>query len=104
MPLPRISAGAAVFRMAVMDVSVFNHDAIAAIVSQALVARQFLHFPSRPVPHSNATISGSDEHTSELPSLLRNSFAVFCLKKTTEHTTIIHNTSTLCTFTKQHDK
>src|SRR3546814_8124586 len=36
MPRPRISAGAAVFRMAIMDVSVFNHDDIAAIVSQAL--------------------------------------------------------------------
>lgn len=57
MPRPRISAGAAVFRMAIMDVSVFNHDDIAAIVSQALVARQFLHFPSRAVTHSNAKIS-----------------------------------------------
>src|SRR3546814_15632913 len=57
MPCARISAGAAVFRMAVIDVSVFNHDHIAAIVSQALVARQFLHFPSRPVTHSNAEIS-----------------------------------------------
>src|SRR3546814_2264859 len=26
----------------------------------------------------------SEEHTSELPSLMRNSYAVFCLKKTTE--------------------
>src|SRR3546814_8453138 len=57
MPRPRISAGAAVFRMAIMDVSVFNHDAIAALVSHALLSRQFLHFPSRAVTHSTAQIS-----------------------------------------------
>src|SRR3546814_1762908 len=54
---PRISAGDAVFRMAIMHVSVFNHDDIAARVSQALVARQFLHFPSHAVTHSNEKIS-----------------------------------------------
>src|SRR3546814_21067147 len=57
MPRPRISAGAAVFRMAILDVSVFNHDAIAAIVSQALVARQFLPFPSRAATPSNPKLS-----------------------------------------------
>src|SRR3546814_4807311 len=30
----------------------------------------------------------SEEHTSELKSLMRNSYAVFCLKKTTTHSTI----------------
>src|SRR3546814_6044302 len=29
----------------------------------------------------------SEEHTSELQSLMRNSYAVFCLKKKTTHTT-----------------
>src|SRR3546814_10229783 len=48
MPRPRISAGAAVFRMAIMDVSVFNR---------------------------------SEEHTYELQSLIRNPYAVLCLKK-----------------------
>src|SRR3546814_3950198 len=36
----------------------------------------------------NATASGgmrSEEHTSELQSLMRTSYAVFCLKKTTNH-------------------
>src|SRR3546814_19859144 len=36
MPRPRISAGAAVFRLALMDVSGFNPDDIAAIVSQEI--------------------------------------------------------------------
>src|SRR3546814_8645114 len=33
----------------------------------------------------------SEEHTSELQSLMRNSYAVFCLKKKTQSTTY-HNT------------
>src|SRR3546814_8785518 len=32
------------------------------------------------------TLQRSEEHTSELQSLMRISYAVFCLKKTTEHT------------------
>src|SRR3546814_9393562 len=31
-----------------------------------------------------ATLSRSEEHTSELQSLMRNSYAVFCLKKKTK--------------------
>src|SRR3546814_8316709 len=38
----------------------------------------------------------SEEHTSELQSLMRISYAVFCLKKKTNHnTTIDHNNNTL---------
>src|SRR3546814_8752991 len=37
------------------------------------------------------TIAGrSEEHTSELQSLMRNSYAVFCLKKKTTHNTKEH--------------
>src|SRR3546814_1476604 len=36
------------------------------------------------------TLSRSEEHTSELQSLMRNSYAVFCLKKKT--TTIVRRT------------
>src|SRR3546814_5728318 len=36
----------------------------------------------------------SEEHTSELQSLMRNSYAVFCLKKNTKPTTFIHTTLT----------
>src|SRR3546814_2145969 len=36
----------------------------------------------RPLPRRGTTVSGrSEEHTSELQSLMRNSYAVFCLKK-----------------------
>src|SRR3546814_6138619 len=36
----------------------------------------------------------SEEHTSELQSLMRISYAGFCLKKTNTHTTQHHNTLT----------
>src|SRR3546814_4450210 len=41
-------------------------------------------------PHGNLTGRGktrSEEHTSELQSLMRNSYAVFCLKKKNTYTT-----------------
>src|SRR3546814_3577716 len=34
--------------------------------------------------NGNDTVSRSEEHTSELQSLMRSSYAVFCLKKTPE--------------------
>src|SRR3546814_10430067 len=34
----------------------------------------------------------SEEHTSELQSLMRISYALFCLKKNTTHTTPMHGT------------
>src|SRR3546814_9731135 len=43
-------------------------------------------------------LARSEEHTSELQSLMRISYAVFCLKKKNEHTThrkIINNTHTI---------
>src|SRR3546814_2935868 len=37
-------------------------------------------------PRIGASVSArSEEHTSELPSLMRTSYAVFCLKKKKEH-------------------
>src|SRR3546814_2755845 len=38
-------------------------------------------FRHRPGRHAYATTSRSEEHTSELQSLMRNSYAVLCLKK-----------------------
>src|SRR3546814_1524021 len=35
----------------------------------------------------------SEEHTSELQSLMRISYAVFCLKKKKQYTKLIHNTN-----------
>src|SRR3546814_7630483 len=43
----------------------------------------------------------SEEHTSELQSLMRNSYAVFCLKKKTKHHTKAHYTTNTIHDTKQ---
>src|SRR3546814_6119000 len=40
-----------------------------------------LAFQSVPVPASSSRSARSEEHTSELQSLMRHSYAVFCLKK-----------------------
>src|SRR3546814_2170308 len=40
---------------------------------------------------TKAVTKRSEEHTSELQSLMRISYAVFCLKKKTTHTKITHN-------------
>src|SRR3546814_1588715 len=57
-----------------------------------LVKLMMLRAPSSPYgTRSPAKLWRSEEHTSELQSLLRNSYAVFCLKKhTTEQTHPIH--------------
>src|SRR3546814_5648224 len=39
-------------------------------------------------------VGRSEEHTSELQSLIRISYAVFCLKKKTDHTTTHNNHTT----------
>src|SRR3546814_7465458 len=42
-------------------------------------------------------VTRSDEHTSELQSLMRNSYAVFCLKKknTSHHISSLHNSTSI---------
>src|SRR3546814_4256267 len=54
------------------------------------LARRF-----RPViehmPQMPAAPARSEEHTSELQSLMRISYAVFCLKKTHQNNTDVHN-------------
>src|SRR3546814_8342762 len=55
-----------------------------------------------PVTVLTSTLSGdarSEEHTSELQSLMRTSYAVFCLKKNTHHET---NNRSLLTTTNIH--
>src|SRR3546814_9480583 len=46
---------------------------------------QFSH-AARAHPASETLIVRSEEHTSELQSLMRSSYAVFCLKKKTQST------------------
>src|SRR3546814_3434094 len=44
---------------------------------------------ARPVRHNRCPASRSEEHTSELQSLMRISYAVFCLKKKHTPTTLL---------------
>src|SRR3546814_3446580 len=63
-----------------------------ALHEQLLISRN-PHTPTRPsFAHCDCTAAGStglslrsEEHTSELQSLMRISYAVFCLKKKTKH-------------------
>src|SRR3546814_2011907 len=56
--------------------------------------RRYLLFASAPLPLDFPTRCGlrSEEHTSELQSLMRISYAVFCFKKKKQH----NNTNVTC--------
>src|SRR3546814_2079441 len=54
----------------------------------ALPAGHFLQFPRQRLPDR------SEEHTSELQSLMRISYAVFCLKKKKTNTRVASHTQT----------
>src|SRR3546814_6711960 len=73
---------ATVVRQPLMRVAPVPHaglDGVAPIALEALIGRQ--------------PVDRSEEHTSELQSLMRISYAVFCLKK--KRTNISNNTRTL---------
>src|SRR3546814_1889781 len=52
------------------------------------------HETNAPRPPANAAEARSEEHTSELQSLMRISYAVFCLKKKNKQTTNKYSTHT----------
>src|SRR3546814_2254280 len=58
---------------------------------QSAVVRHRGSPPGRPPPVSGSSAPRSEEHTSELQSLMRISYAVFCLKKKKNQ---IHNKDT----------
>src|SRR3546814_3361576 len=66
-------------------------DPNAAYASSASrTPRQAQRWHNPPVPLPSTTMHRSEEHTSELQSLMRISYAVFCLKKK-KHTHTPHN-------------
>src|SRR3546814_4871743 len=54
-----------------------------ALIDQAFVTKRRLHTIGGAAPLHLRLRSRSEEHTSELQSLMRTSYAVFCLKKKT---------------------
>src|SRR3546814_5485515 len=76
----------------------FTHSGYGAVSMDAIAAKAgvskrtvYSHFPGKDVLFAAVmtrhcgTVSRSEEHTSELQSLMRISYAVFCLKKKTKH-------------------
>src|SRR3546814_2195221 len=59
-----------------------SDESTAKALLNAMVAR----FGRLDILDNNAASQRSEEHTSELQSLMRNSYAVFCLKKTKKRT------------------
>src|SRR3546814_8607834 len=82
-----------------VDASSFQHCGQFRL--QRLHLQRTDHRPDRPYgrgcnrqpPYAKAK-QRSEEHTSELPSLMRNSYAVFCLKKKTKARTQLNNQTT----------
>src|SRR3546814_2376843 len=70
-------------KIAIGNANPRSHDGLGETQSQAQAAKPFTCI--EPLL-SHAT--RSEEHTSELQSLMRISYAVFCLKKKTTHTPI----------------
>src|SRR3546814_12786757 len=63
--------------------------------SQSVTIRPSVHGPESSKAADRFCLVGrSEEHTSELQSLMRISYAVFCLKKTTHPIGIYHQSST----------
>src|SRR3546814_3103755 len=96
--------GEALTRALAQRLDALGYEAVAARHGDDWPVEAFncvFHSLARPRPQR------SEEHTSELQSLMRNSYAVFCLKKTitnptptarsaentTAHPTLIHHTS-----------
>src|SRR3546814_1588501 len=72
----------------------FRTPALARLHSCQMAYRRGRGYDSSPAPrqHHDCTSCRSEEHTSELQSLMRISYAVFCLKKKKSNTlqTILH--------------
>src|SRR3546814_4013634 len=72
-------------------------DAVAALgrdagrLHPAWSAADDHHVLGRGRRHHVGSVLRSEEHTSELQSLMRISYAVFCLKQNNDNTTNIHN-------------
>src|SRR3546814_6689909 len=74
-----------------------TRDRIAALKLRSISVRQRRESPAASVRQSAPVWTRSEEHKSELQSLIRSSYAVFCLKKnTTERRTDIRGKKAQC--------
>src|SRR3546814_7172977 len=63
----------------VVFLMVFSTDSLASVALKLFQAQQ--HYTLLAIPYFIVSSARSEEHTSELQSLMRISYAVFCLKK-----------------------
>src|SRR3546814_5698534 len=64
-----------------------EHQPVIGVIDQPVTRDRWLGAPGRPTTCNGQparTSTRSEEHTSELQSLMRTSYAVFCLKKKTK--------------------
>src|SRR3546814_861498 len=71
--------------------SIVAFDKPVVLLDQQIVIRHQLLVHRPEIGDDLPQILRSEEHTSELQSLMRISYAVFCLKKKTNHVTDKHN-------------
>src|SRR3546814_1787253 len=82
--LARLQPGGIVVASAANDAGAKSHEADLARIAGPLVSRskhKCRVFWTRPGADGGDAALRSEEHTSELQSLMRSSYAVFCLKK-----------------------
>src|SRR3546814_10432751 len=81
------------------DLALLHAPSRSAVLVDASPCRRVLHGRGVRVPRKLA--QRSEEHTSELQSLMRTSYAVFCLK--TNNNTSLNNTPIICCKTTDTD-
>src|SRR3546814_6743040 len=72
--------------VAAEDQNFFHHPGVDVLAMMRAAVTNLMNLGTGRRPVGASTIR-SEEHTSELQSLMRISYAVFCLKKKTTHTT-----------------
>src|SRR3546814_8410798 len=80
-----------------------SHGSLAAFSASLMIASitgwhsRWANITAPSITSSDSSLARSEEHTSELQSLMRNSYAVFCLKKKKKYhnQTQINNSKTL---------
>src|SRR3546814_5292936 len=85
-------------RFPICDVKIVEHNqrAIFGFGGQSHFQAKRTHLlVQRRIEVTNTRTMRSEEHTSELQSLMRISYAVFCLNKKTKNNTSQHNRTTL---------
>src|SRR3546814_4206749 len=83
-------------RLKLLDAAVEAQAAIVRLVEVALVCIEHRHCVRRVCGGADIELAGalrSEEHTPELQSLMRISYAVFCLDKTSCHIHTAHTTT-----------